>query len=86
MDYSRYSCRLSICLSQRRLIIPIFEIPLHVFILDKWEEAEDFTEADVKDKPKGLTELTSRNKIRVFIQSKYPATIVHEANHVKNFI
>lgn len=71
-------------ITSRKLVIPIFEVPIHVYIFDNWDEIADIYEEH--SNPKGLTELTANNIIRVFILAKYPSTIVHEAEHVKNMI
>lgn len=72
-------------LTQKRITIPIFEIGLRIYIFDQWSEVQDIV-GDAR-KSKGVTFCSSEiNPISVVIDSKYPSTIVHEAEHIKNFI
>lgn len=70
-------------LTYRKMMIPIFEVGLKVYIFDDWSEIEDIV-GDHRPS-KGLT-TTTGNPINVFIDRKHPSTIVHEAEHIKNFI
>lgn len=69
----------------RRFTIPIFEVVLKVYIFDDQSEIESITG---EQRPsKGLTFTSeSFDPIGVAIDSHYPSTIVHEAEHVKNYI
>lgn len=71
-------------ITQKKLMIPIFDIALKIIIFDKWEEVQDI--AGTKES-KGITMAYEDNScIVVAIDKNYPSSIVHEAEHIKNFI
>lgn len=72
-------------LTYRKMTIPIFEVELKVYIFDNWSEVSDI--AGEGNKAKGVTFYQDGiGKITVVIDKRHPSTIVHEAEHVKNFI
>ena len=72
-------------ITYRRLTIPIFDIILKIYIFDEQSELENIT-GDQRPS-KGLTFTSDNyNPIGVAIDSHHPSTIVHEAEHVKNYI
>lgn len=69
----------------KKMTIPIFEMVLKVYIFDDWSEISGIVNDDTKAKGATFYQDGS-NKIMVVIDSKYPSTIVHESEHVKNFV
>lgn len=70
--------------TRKRMIIPIFNYKLEVFIYDDWDEVR-FLDSDEKYPPKGFTKWQYGSAL-VAINAKYGSTIVHEAEHIKNLI
>lgn len=71
-------------ITKRNLNIPIFNYKLSIIIYDKWEEVKDIHGGDVE--PKAFTKISLRGRSLVAVNSREEASIVHEAEHVKNAI
>ena len=71
--------------TQKNMTIPIFDVGLKVYIFDKWSEVENVLGG--RTGPKGITlAFPDSGRITVAIDSNCPSTIVHESEHVKNYI
>lgn len=68
-------------ITQKKMIIPIFDYKLTVLIYDSWSEVRDYFDDD--EEPRGITKSWYGASL-VAVNSKYAASIVHEAEHVKN--
>ena len=71
-------------ITKRRINIPIFNYRLLIIIYDKWEEVKDMYRGNVE--PKAFTRIFPDGYSMVVINSKEEASIIHEAEHVKNAI
>lgn len=71
-------------ITKRRINIPIFNYRLLIIIYDKWEEVKDMHRGNVE--PKAFTRIFPDGYSMVVINSKEEASIIHEAEHVKNAI
>lgn len=72
-------------ITKKTLTIPIFEVRLTIVIFDRWEEAEKYSSDGIPCK--GFTEASpAYNNIVVAIDSHYEYTIIHECEHIKNFV
>jgi hypothetical protein len=71
-------------ITQKKLVIPIFDFTIYVFIIDKWEELKGkFGNIEMS----GLIEYDlTRGVASLVINTSNKKTIVHEANHIKNLI
>lgn len=73
-------------ITQKRIIIPIFDYKLTVVIFDKWEELHKFLpKEEMEEEAKAIT-ISQYGASLVAINSKRASSIVHEAEHVKNHI
>lgn len=73
-------------ITKKKIIIPIFEIKFTIIIFDDWDEVSNLTE-NPSIKLRGFASSSLKDwSILVAINSKCGSTIVHEAEHVKNFI
>lgn len=70
--------------NKRRLNIPIFNYKLVIVIYDKWEEVKDMHKGSIE--PNAFTRIFPEGCSIVAVNSKEEASIVHEAEHVKNAI
>jgi hypothetical protein len=69
--------------TQKKLIIPIFDYKLTIIIFDRWEEVKHIF--DREEEPRAITRgMPGASIVAVNINSK--SSIIHEAEHVKNFI
>lgn len=72
-------------LTYKKMTIPIFDIGLKIYIFDDESEVKHLVGDEGSFK--GLTlYFEDRRFISVFIDKNHPSTIVHEAEHIKNFI
>lgn len=72
-------------ITKRTLTIPIFEVRLTIVIFDEWEEAEKYSSDGIPCK--GFMEATkSCGSAILAVDSHHEYTIVHECEHIKNFI
>lgn len=71
-------------ITKRRINIPIFNYRLLIIIYDKWEEVKDMHRGNVESK--AFTRIFPDGYSMVVINSKEEASIIHEAEHVKNAI
>lgn len=71
-------------ITKRRLNIPIFNYKLVIVIYDKLEEVKDMHKGSIE--PKAFTRIFPEGCSIVAVNSKEEASIVHEAEHVKNAI
>lgn len=72
--------------TQKRMIIPIFNYKLAVVIYDDWDEVRHLDSDENRNyPPKGFTKWQYGSAL-VAINAKHGSTIVHEAEHVKNLI
>lgn len=72
-------------LTQKKMTIPIFDVGFRVCIFDDWSEVEDIV--GDSEPSKGVTlAFPESQRILVAVDRHFPSTIVHEAEHVKNYI
>lgn len=69
-------------ITQRKVVIPIFDYKLHIIIFDNLEEVKPLFKGSIGQ---GVT-VYSEGKAIVAINSKAMRTIIHEAEHIKNLI
>ena len=73
-------------ITQKKMIIPIFDYKLTVVIFDKWEELGRFLpKEEMKQEAKAIT-INQYGASLVAINSKRGSSIIHEAEHIKNSI
>lgn len=73
-------------ITQKKMIIPIFDYNLTVIIYDDWNDVKHLDiNQDRNYPPKGFTQWQYGAAL-VAVDSKHVSTIVHEAEHVKNLI
>ena len=73
-------------ITQKKMIIPIFDYKLTIVIFDKWEELGKFLpEKEMEQEAKAIT-INQYGASLVAINSKRGNSIVHEALHIKNNI
>lgn len=73
-------------ITQKKMIVPIFNYKLTIVIYDDWNEVSHLdSNNDSNYPPKGFTKWQYGASL-VAIDTKYNSTIVHEAEHVKNLI
>ena len=73
-------------ITQKKMIIPIFNYKLTIVIFDKWEELERFLpKEEYEEEAKAIT-ISQYGASLVAINSKRGSSIVHEAEHIKNSI
>lgn len=73
-------------ITQKRIIVPIFDYKLTIVIFDKWEELEKFLpKEEMEHEAKAIT-ISQYGSSLVAVNSKRGNSIVHEALHIKNSI
>lgn len=73
-------------ITQKKMIIPIFDYKLTVVIFDKWEELGRFLpKEEMEQEAKAIT-INQYGASFVAINSKRGSSIIHEAEHIKNSI
>lgn len=70
-------------ITSKKTIIPIFDYRLDIIIFDYWDEVKYMF--DDGPEPRAVTKSTYGKSI-VGVNSKEEASIIHEAEHVKNKI
>lgn len=70
--------------TQKKIIIPIFDYHMKVIIYDKWSEVEHLF--DGGNEPRAITISDGRGNSVVAVNSKFGSSIIHEAEHIKNAI
>lgn len=70
-------------ITQKKMIVPIFDYKLTIVIYDKWSEVEHLF--DGGPEPKAIT-ATQHGAALVAVNSKRGSSIIHEAEHIKNAI
>lgn len=73
-------------ITQKKIIIPIFNYKLTIVIFDKWEECDKFLPADEMEIEANAITISNYGASLVAVNSKRGSSIVHEAEHVKNHI
>lgn len=73
-------------ITQKKIIIPIFDYKLTIVIFDKWEELGRFLpKEEIEQEAKAIT-ISQYGAPLVAVNSKRGSSIVHEAEHIKNHI
>ena len=71
-------------ITQKKMIIPIFDYKLTVVIFDKWEELGRFLpKEEMEQEAKAIT-INQYGASLVAINSKRGSSIIHEAEHINN--
>lgn len=73
-------------ITQKKMIIPIFDYKLTVVIFDKWEELGRFLPKEEMEQEARAITINQYGASLVAINSKRESSIVHEAEHIKNNI
>lgn len=73
-------------ITQKKMIIPIFNYKLTVVIFDKWEEMGSFLPKEEMEQGAKAITISNYGASLVGVNSKMDSSIVHEAEHVKNRI
>lgn len=73
-------------ITQKRVIIPIYNYKLTVVIFDKWQELEGFLSKEDYEEESNAIVIHQHGVSLVAINSKRGSSIVHEAEHIKNHI
>lgn len=73
-------------ITQRKMVIPIFNYKLSVVIFDKWEECSKFLPPEEMEIEANAITMMNYGAALVAVNSKRETSIVHEAEHVKNAI
>ncbi len=72
--------------TQKKIIIPIFDYKLTIVIFDKWEELKNMIpDGEMEQEAKAIT-ISSYGASLVAVNSKRGSSIAHEAVHIKNAI
>lgn len=73
-------------ITQKKLIIPIFDYKLTIVIFDDWDELKRYmSKWDLDEEAKAVT-ISQYGASLVAVNSSRGSSIVHEAEHVKNKI
>lgn len=73
-------------ITQKKMIVPIFDYKLTIVIFDKWEELDRFLpKEEMGQEAKAIT-ISQYGASLVAVNSKRGSSIVHEAEHIKNHI
>lgn len=74
-------------ITNKRIVIPIFEYPIRIVIFDNWSDLEGILDDDLlrEGSSRGIT-VNYNNYSLVCINRKHYSTIVHEAGHLVNSI
>lgn len=73
-------------ITQKKIIVPIFDYKLTIVIFDKWEELDRFLpKEEMKQEANAIT-ISQYGASLVAVNSKRGSSIVHEAEHIKNNI
>lgn len=73
-------------ITQKKMIVPIFDYKLTIVIFDKWEELDRFLpKEEMEQEAKAIT-ISQYGASLVAVNSKRGSSIVHEAEHIKNNI
>lgn len=70
-------------ITQKRMVIPIFNYRLSIIIYDNWEEVKYLDEGGPE--PKAIV-VHSYGATTVAINAKEESSIIHEAEHIKNAV
>lgn len=73
-------------ITQKKIIIPIFDYKLTIVIFDKWEELDRFLPKEEMEQKANAITTSQYGASLVAINSKRGNSIVHEALHIKNNI
>lgn len=73
-------------ITQKKVIIPIYNYKLTVVIFDKWKELEGFLSKEDYEEESNAIVIHQHGASLVAINSKRGSSIVHEAEHIKNSI
>ena len=71
-------------ITRRNINIPIFDFKLTIIIFDYWDEVRHLF--DNGPEPRAITKANGLGGALVAVNSKRGSSIVHEAEHIKNFI
>lgn len=70
-------------ITQKKIVIPIFDYKLTILVFDRWEEVKHLF--DNGPEPKAITDI-QYGRSTVAVNSKNGSSIIHEAEHIKNAI
>lgn len=73
-------------ITQKKMIVPIFDYKLTIVIFDKWEELDRFLPKEEMGQEARAITISQYGASLVAVNSKRGSSIVHEAEHIKNNI
>lgn len=73
-------------ITQKKIVIPIFNYKLTIVIFDKWEELGRFLLKEEMESEADAITISQHGISLVAINSKRGSSIIHEAEHIKNSI
>ena len=73
-------------ITQKKIIIPIFNYKLTIVIFDKWEECDKFLPADEMETEASAITISNYGASLVAVNAKRGSSIAHESEHIKNAI
>lgn len=73
-------------ITQKKIIIPIFNYKLTIVIFDKWEELNKMLPPEEMEHEADAITISNYGASLVAVNSKSKSSIVHEAIHIKNSI
>lgn len=73
-------------ITQKKMIVPIFDYKLTIVIFDKWEELDRFLPKEEMEQEANAITISQYGASLVAVNSKRGSSIVHEAEHIKNHI
>lgn len=73
-------------ITQKKIIIPIFDYRLTIIIFDKWQELDKFLPEDEMELEAKAITLHQHGASLVAVNAKRGNSIAHESEHIKNAI
>lgn len=73
-------------ITQKKIIIPIFNYKLTIVIFDKWEECDKFLPANEMETEANAITIHKHGASLVAVNAERGSSIAHESEHVKNAI
>lgn len=73
-------------ITEKKIIIPIFEFRLTIVIFDKWEEITHLLSSEEASLESRAVTVSNHGNALVAINAKRGSSIVHEAGHIKNAV
>ena len=72
--------------TEKKILIPIYGYVLDIIIVDYWEELSDILPDRIIEAGANAVSINGRDSSTVIVLSHSIDSIIHEAEHIKNFI